>query len=39
MGIIVCQTCNSTIDHFDDDKVSTLYSCCCDCEEEVELDD
>ncbi|WP_081415763.1 GapA-binding peptide SR1P [Peribacillus kribbensis] len=31
MGTIVCQTCNSTIDHFDDEKVNVLYSTNCDC--------
>ncbi|WP_210366404.1 GapA-binding peptide SR1P [Bacillus sp. REN3] len=31
MGTIVCQTCNSTIDHFEDEKVSVLYSKVCDC--------
>ncbi|MGA9227033.1 MAG: GapA-binding peptide SR1P [Mesobacillus sp.] len=31
MGTIVCQTCNSTIDHFEDEKVSVLYSKKCDC--------
>ncbi|MBU8877660.1 GapA-binding peptide SR1P [Bacillus sp. FJAT-29790] len=34
MGTIVCQACNSTIDHFEDEKVTVLYSkskCkCCD---------
>lgn len=38
MGIIVCQTCEKTIDHFDDEKVSTLYGVCphChDCKEDV----
>ncbi|HYK74776.1 MAG TPA: GapA-binding peptide SR1P [Pseudoneobacillus sp.] len=31
MGTIVCQTCNSTIEHFEDEKVSVLYSACkCD---------
>lgn len=39
MGIIICQTCNSTIDHFEDEKVTKLYSSCCDCEKETELDD
>ncbi|WP_042356392.1 GapA-binding peptide SR1P [Bacillus rubiinfantis] len=32
MGILVCQTCNSTIDHFEDEKVTVLYAkgdCCC----------
>ncbi|WP_084820132.1 GapA-binding peptide SR1P [Mesobacillus campisalis] len=31
MGTIVCQTCNSTIDHFEDEKVSVLYSNKCEC--------
>ncbi|MBA2874144.1 GapA-binding peptide SR1P [Thermaerobacillus caldiproteolyticus] len=33
MGTIVCQTCNSTIGHFEDEKVTTLYGKCskCDC--------
>lgn len=26
MGTIVCQACNSTIDHFEDEKVTVLYS-------------
>ncbi|WP_080846693.1 GapA-binding peptide SR1P [Cytobacillus gottheilii] len=33
MGTIVCQTCNSTIEHFEDEKVTVLYSkgsCQCD---------
>lgn len=28
MGTIVCQTCESTIDHFEDEKVSVLYAKC-----------
>ncbi|RLQ95904.1 GapA-binding peptide SR1P [Falsibacillus albus] len=33
MGTIVCQCCNSTVDHFEDEKVSVLYSKkCCHCE-------
>ncbi|MDP4161662.1 MAG: GapA-binding peptide SR1P [Bacillota bacterium] len=32
MGTIVCQACNSTIDHFEDEKVTVLYAknttCC-----------
>ncbi len=34
MGTIVCQTCNGTIDHFEDEKVSVLYGKCtsCDCQ-------
>ncbi|MED1204231.1 GapA-binding peptide SR1P [Heyndrickxia acidicola] len=31
MGIIVCQSCNTTIDHFEDEKVTILYSNCCTC--------
>nr|WP_096199192.1 GapA-binding peptide SR1P [Bacillus sp. FJAT-45350] len=32
MGIIVCQTCNETIEHFDGEKVTTLYAkCAADC--------
>ncbi|PLT28041.1 GapA-binding peptide SR1P [Peribacillus deserti] len=31
MGIIVCQTCNTTIDHYEDEKVNVLYSAKCDC--------
>ncbi|KKB39200.1 GapA-binding peptide SR1P [Bacillus thermotolerans] len=38
MGTIVCQSCLSTMDHFEDEKVSILYSHC-GCEEETELDD
>lgn len=30
MGTIVCQACNSTIDHFEDEKVTVLYSKCDD---------
>lgn len=39
MGTIVCQTCLNTIEHFEDEKVSVLFSNCCDCEDEVEIDD
>ncbi|MBS4189063.1 GapA-binding peptide SR1P [Bacillus sp. FJAT-49705] len=28
MGTIVCQACNSTIDYFEDEKVTVLYSKC-----------
>jgi hypothetical protein len=31
VGIIVCQTCEKTIEHFDDEKVSTLYGVCPHC--------
>ncbi|MFD2443363.1 GapA-binding peptide SR1P [Bacillus sp. CGMCC 1.16607] len=30
MGTIVCQACNSTIEHFENEKVSILYSKCDD---------
>ncbi len=33
MGTLVCQTCNSTIDHFEDEKVTVLYSKCNCCDE------
>ncbi|GMB08611.1 GapA-binding peptide SR1P [Thermolongibacillus altinsuensis] len=38
MGTIVCQTCNATIDYFEDEKVSVLYGQCneCDCNEHEE---
>lgn len=28
MGTLICKHCNSTIDHFEDEKVTTLYSQC-----------
>lgn len=31
MGTIVCQECNATIDHFEDEKVTVLYSSNCNC--------
>lgn len=34
MGTLVCQACNSTIDHFEDEKVTVLYSKCGCCEHE-----
>ncbi|WP_074033907.1 GapA-binding peptide SR1P [Bacillus massilinigeriensis] len=34
MGTIVCQSCNATIDTFEDEKVSVLYSHKCNCCEE-----
>jgi hypothetical protein len=34
MGTIVCQTCDATIDHFEDEKVTVLYSKCNCCHEE-----
>ncbi|RFU63427.1 GapA-binding peptide SR1P [Peribacillus glennii] len=35
MGTIVCKHCNDTIDHFEDEKVSVLYSQCGSCPEDV----
>jgi hypothetical protein len=34
MGIIVCQTCERTIEHFEEEKVTTLYAKCntCSCD-------
>ncbi|MEK5443290.1 MULTISPECIES: GapA-binding peptide SR1P [Fredinandcohnia] len=36
MGTIICQTCSETIEHFEYEKVTTLYSTCdhCDCNHE-----
>ncbi|HET7629535.1 MAG TPA: GapA-binding peptide SR1P [Bacillales bacterium] len=31
MGTLVCQTCDSTIEHFLSNKVTTLYSRCPKC--------
>lgn len=31
MGTIVCQTCEQTIDYFEDEKVTVLYGKCNDC--------
>lgn len=28
MGTIICQTCNSIIEHFDGEKVTVLYAKC-----------
>ncbi|HZG70881.1 MAG TPA: GapA-binding peptide SR1P [Chondromyces sp.] len=38
MGTIVCQSCLETMEHFEDEKVTVLYSHC-GCKEEVELED
>ncbi|MDQ0214800.1 hypothetical protein J2S13_001197 [Oikeobacillus pervagus] len=38
MGTIVCQSCLETIDYFEDEKVTVLYSHC-GCEEHTEIDD
>ncbi|MBU8906743.1 GapA-binding peptide SR1P [Desertibacillus haloalkaliphilus] len=32
MGIIVCQSCEKTIEHFEGEKVSTLYAKSTECE-------
>ncbi|MCP8970302.1 GapA-binding peptide SR1P [Ectobacillus ponti] len=29
MGTIVCQVCEGTIAHFEDEKVTVLYGQCC----------
>jgi len=29
MGTIICQDCQRVIEHFEDEKVSTLYGNCC----------
>lgn len=36
MGTIVCQTCESTLEHFEDEKVTVLYGKCdsCNCSEQ-----
>ncbi|WP_343841507.1 GapA-binding peptide SR1P [Salinibacillus aidingensis] len=31
MGTIVCQDCQRVIDHFEDEKVTTLYGKGCEC--------
>ncbi|ASK63629.1 GapA-binding peptide SR1P [Virgibacillus phasianinus] len=31
MGTIICQDCQQVIEHFDDEKVTTLYGACPDC--------
>ena len=31
MGTIVCQQCEATIEHFEDEKVTVLYSTKCNC--------
>ncbi|MBM7552913.1 GapA-binding peptide SR1P [Thalassobacillus pellis] len=36
MGTIVCQDCQQIIEHYDDEKVSTLYSKCPSCNSEEE---
>ncbi|MBE6183653.1 GapA-binding peptide SR1P [Heyndrickxia ginsengihumi] len=36
MGIIVCQSCEATIEHVEDEKVTVLYSTCEHCQHEEE---
>ncbi|MFC3885821.1 GapA-binding peptide SR1P [Bacillus songklensis] len=36
MGTIICQICNNTIDHFENEKVATLYGQCNCCDEKQE---
>ncbi|MEW9677843.1 GapA-binding peptide SR1P [Lentibacillus sp. L22] len=31
MGTVICQDCQKTIEHFDDEKVTTLYGTCPNC--------
>lgn len=33
MGTIICQGCNQVIEHFDDEKVTTLYGTCPTCDQ------
>jgi len=36
MGVIICQTCETTIEHFEEEKVTTLYSKKCPhCQEQA----
>jgi len=40
VGILVCQRCGTTVEFFDDVKVSTRYTVCCTCEEDgAEMED
>ncbi|CAG9619872.1 GapA-binding peptide SR1P [Sutcliffiella rhizosphaerae] len=32
MGTIICQICNCAVDHFEDEKVTTYYAKCVDCQ-------
>ncbi|HAM82108.1 GapA-binding peptide SR1P [Ornithinibacillus bavariensis] len=32
MGTIICQTCQQTIEHYENEKVVVLYGTCPDCE-------
>jgi hypothetical protein len=34
MGVIICQNCGSILEHFEEEKVTTLYGACkgdCEC--------
>ncbi|MFZ3588106.1 GapA-binding peptide SR1P [Bacillus sp. DJP31] len=31
LGIIICQSCGKTIEHFEEEKVTTLYAHCNNC--------
>jgi hypothetical protein len=31
MGVIICQSCEKTIEHFEEEKVTTLYATCNNC--------
>ncbi|WP_188633749.1 GapA-binding peptide SR1P [Lentibacillus kapialis] len=33
MGIIICQDCQGVIEHFNDEKVTTLYGTCPSCDQ------
>ncbi|MGM8211891.1 GapA-binding peptide SR1P [Virgibacillus sp. W0430] len=36
MGTIICQDCQQIIDHYDYEKVTTLYGTCSNCSYEKE---
>ncbi|RSL30421.1 GapA-binding peptide SR1P [Salibacterium salarium] len=39
VGIIICQSCNRELDHFDGEKITTLYaSSCKQCEKKKEAE-
>ncbi|MCM3444205.1 GapA-binding peptide SR1P [Metabacillus halosaccharovorans] len=38
MGTVICQNCNSTIDHFENEKVTVLYSKCECCDSAKKID-
>lgn len=35
MGTIVCQDCQQVIEHFDNEKVTTLYGTCPTCDKKL----